>query len=46
MSNQEMVDQIWTMFDKDGSGTLEADEAKKFLNKLVSASPELKGYED
>ncbi len=31
-----IVDNIWAEFDKDGSGVLEKDEAKKFLQSSLS----------
>ena len=34
MSNQELVDEIWKQYDKDGNGHLDAKEAKKFFDDV------------
>lgn len=38
---QQLVDQIWLAFDTDGSGVLEQNEAKQFINEVCEKGSDL-----
>ena len=41
MSNQQLVEDIWAQYDTNGNGTLDRDEAKKFLDDICGKDPKM-----
>lgn len=41
MSNQQLVEEIWAQYDKNGNGKLDKDEATKFLDDICGSDPKM-----